>query len=262
MHLRRAVFLKLVPAAAAAVLLSGCFATQKDLDPIRSDISVLEKQFMEVQRESARSRHATESEEPVQSEMAARISDAYTRLSAVEKRLDALEAEVGARQGSPAAPAESAAPTAPEPIMIEPIPPEKSAEPKAPQPTKGMKAAEEVYKGAMDLYDAGEYDKAEAAFGDFLAKYPKDNLADDARYHIGEIYFAKKDFTRALKEYARLLQDYPLSDRAPDALYRSGMASEELGDTAKAREFYTRATDNYPYSDAAKEARLRLDNLK
>src|SRR3990172_2555374 len=90
--LRRA----LITAAAAAVVLplAGCFATQQDLEPIRSDIAVLEKQFMDVQKSYAKAKYAPDGGNAVSLEMGDKISDAFMRLSQVERRLDQLEARI------------------------------------------------------------------------------------------------------------------------------------------------------------------------
>ncbi len=239
---------------APVFLLTGCFATQQDIEPMQSDIMVLEKQFSEVQKQVARAKYAEEGRKAPE-----KLKEIDDRLSALEKRMDSLETQIRKMK-------ENQAPLAPQPI-----PPESNAKapaanvapaPQAPQPTKGMVAAQDAFNQAMDSYSAGDYDKAKAAFGAFLQNYPTDNLADDARFMLGEIAAARKDYAGAVKEYQKVVDDYPLADRVPDALYKEGMAYELMGNPDKARESFNRVMDNYPYSGAAKKAHQELDKLK
>ncbi|MGA2193039.1 MAG: tol-pal system protein YbgF [Nitrospirota bacterium] len=261
--------LKVLPLLTLPVALGGCFASQQDLDPIRSDISVLEKQFMEVQRDCAKAKYSGEGEKnPVSTEMGERISDVNAKLSAIDKRLDSIEAQVRDLKAS------QSAVTAPQPMAPEPVPTEpgasgvtgapgaKTEEPTAPQPTKAMLAVEDMFNEAMKIYSSGDYEKAEAAFEKFLAAYPKDRLSDDARFMVGETYYARGQYQKAITEYQRVVDEYPLADRVPDALFKAGKAYSSLGDQAKAKEYYTRVMDNYPYSDAAKKAAKEIEAPK
>ena len=261
-HRGRAALILAVLALPAS--LGGCFATQKDLEPMRSDISVLEKQFMDVQKAAAKARYS-EGDKTALQEMGDRISDVSTRLSAVEKRLDALEAGSGAA-GKPSEPEPVPQPMVPEPAVVEPAgeAPGGQAGPSeaAPQPTGDMEAASGLYKQAREAFDKGDYAAAQAQLEKLLSTYPKDGQGDEARYLLGEIHFTQKDYQKAVAEYERVPADYPVADRVPDALYKAGICYENMGQADKAREAYTRVMDNYPYSEAAKSARERLDKLK
>lgn len=248
----------LLAASASAFLLTGCFATQQDLDPMRSDISVLEKQFMQVQKDYARAKYA---EPGPNQDLSAKLDKTNSRISALEKRMDALEARVSQAQAEPPEP------SAPQPIPAEPSAGQAPAAPEgaaseAPPPTQGMVAAGDAFKAAKQAFDAGDYEKAEAGFRQFLSQYPKDRLADDAEFFLGEIYFNKKDYNTAIGLYGSVVKGYPLADRVPDALFREGMAYEALNNADKARELYNRVMDNYPYSEAAGKANQRLGQLK
>ena len=251
---------------AFTVFLTGCFATKQELDPMKSDISVLEKQFMEVQRDYARAKVAADETGTSGSGVNEKLSSMDKRIGVLEKRLDALDARLAEIKQ----PQQTVAPEpmAPEPVVVEPDQGmgmsggKPEAEPRAPEPTKGMVAAEGKFNEAKKSYSAGDLDKAEAGFKEFLSTYPKDRLADDAQFYLGEIYFDRKEYSRALTEYEGVVNGYPLADRVPDALYNAGVVNNQLNDSAKAREFFMRVMDNYPYSEAAKKARQSLDNLK
>jgi len=256
--------LLLVSGLAVTVCLTGCFATKQELDPIKSDISVLEKQFMEVQRDYARARVSAGETGAPGSSVNEKLTAVDKRVVELEKRLEAIEARMADTNQPPQPMAPQ--PMAPEPVMVEPAQGQAGgvadAEPKAPEPTKSMVAAEDMFNEAQNNYTAGDLGRAETGFKDFLSKYPKDRLADDARYYLGEVYFDRKEYSKALSEYENVMKEYPLADRVPDALYKAGVVNVQLKDTAKARDFFMRVMDNYPYSEAAKKARQSLDNLK
>lgn len=251
--------------------LTGCFATQQDLDPMRSDIMVLEKQFTEVQKQVAKAKYSEEGNTP-ESQTQDKLSDIEKQLAGLQDRMDKIEGQVRALQSSttPAAPQpippEPAAPSAPGAPGSESAPGSPSApnaeEPTAPQPTKGMLAAEEAYNEAMASYSSRDYDKAETGFNAFLKSYPNDRLSDDAMFMLGEIAFARKDYQGAVKQYQVVVDEYPLADRVPDALYKMGVAYQLLGEPDKAKESFTRVMDNYPYSEGAKEASQELGKSK
>jgi tol-pal system protein YbgF len=243
--------------------LTGCFATQQDLEPMRSDIMVLEKQFTEVQRQVAKAKYREE-DKTAQNQTQEKLQEMDKRLAGIEERMDKVEDQVRDLNSS-------AAPAAAQPIPPESAPSPESApgesatnaeEPTAPQPTKGMLAAEEAYNEAMASYSSGDYDKAEAGFSAFLKSYPNDRLSDDSMYMLGEIAFARKDYKGAVKQYQRVVDEYPLADRVPDALYKMGIAYQLLGEPDKAKESFTRVMDNYPYSEGAKEASQELEKSK
>ncbi|MBI5189513.1 MAG: hypothetical protein HZA22_02380 [Nitrospirae bacterium] len=112
-----AAALLLVPA-----LLAGCagvgVATQADLDPIRSDINVLEKQFVEVQKAAMEARYKNQGGQSSPGEQAV-VSGLESRISAIEKRLAGLEAGIAELKQAQAVTAPQ--PMAPEPVVIEPI---------------------------------------------------------------------------------------------------------------------------------------------
>jgi tol-pal system protein YbgF len=270
----------------ALVPLGGCVALQQDLDPIRSDISVLEKQFMEVQKDAARAKYSDDGQDGLR-QISGRVADMDDRMAAIEKKLDGFEAQMkdikSVKQAveTPSAPQ----PIAPEPVVIEPMdgasasapapapaaPPVPQAAPqavpaKAPaqvspagEAPKTESGVADDFKSGMDAYNSGDMDKAAGYFDKYLTTRPKDKLSDDARYWLGEVKYSKKDYPGAVNEFEALVQDYPAADRVPDALYESGQAFEALADKDRARQYYTRVMDNYPYSEAAKKARKRLD---
>jgi tol-pal system protein YbgF len=118
------------------------------------------------------------------------------------------------------------------------------------------------YDTAFGLMKQGQYDRAAKGYRDFLANYPQSTLRDNARYWLGEAYYVKRDFRKALAEFARLMSDHPGNPKAPDAMLKIGYCHYELGEWAKARENLNRVIAQYPGQPAAKSAEQRLAKMK
>ena len=72
--------------------------------------------------------------------------------------------------------------------------------------------------------ESRDYVAAERTFRGFLQGYPRHQLAGNAQFWIGEIYFARKDYVNASIAYAEGYRNYPRSPKAPDNLLQLGRA--------------------------------------
>ena len=89
-------------------------------------------------------------------------------------------------------------------------------------------SAEEIYQKGMDALKANNNELAESSFNSVLKRFPKDKLAANAQYWLGETYYAKKDYTGAAKAFAKGIKDYKDSAKAPDSLLKLGMSMQAL----------------------------------
>lgn len=146
------------------------------------------------------------------------------------------------------------------PLPIGPSQPD----PKGPAPEPKAEAPAET--NPKKLYDAsylditkGNYDLALAGFNEFIKRFPKHDLADNAQYWIGEGYYAQKKYEPALTEFEKVVGNYPGKDKEPAALYKMGLCLQEMGDKAKAKQYWQLLVKKYPKSP---EAALAKDKLK
>lgn len=121
---------------------------------------------------------------------------------------------------------------------------------------------EEVYFRGYRLTKDKEYDKAIETFEGFLENWPGHKLADHARYWIGEIYYTRADWERAILEFDRVINDYPRGDKVPSATLKQGMAFEKLGSIKEARVLLEQVVEKFPESPEAQTAKNRLKELK
>ncbi len=102
------------------------------------------------------------------------------------------------------------------------------------------------YDQAYKLINAGRYDLAEAGFRQFLATYPKDELAPDAQYWLGESLYNHGDYAAAAEEFKNGYTKYPKAKRAPDTLLKLGLSLAGLGFRDDACKMYAVALSKYP----------------
>ena len=115
------------------------------------------------------------------------------------------------------------------------------------------------YRAAVDLLKGGKSDEAVAALRAFLVHFPKHDYADNAQYWLGEAFYAKKDFTKALVEFRATIETYPRGNKVPDALLKVGYCYQALGQADKSRAVLEQVVNLYPKTEPAALAAKRLE---
>jgi len=108
-----------------------------------------------------------------------------------------------------------------------------------------------VYQEGQRLLKAGQYAQAAGVFSRMLAENPRGRLAPNARYWLGECYYAQGRFGQATGEFQRCADDYPRTDKAADALLKLSYSYNRLGDGPRAMAALDRLLGKYPNSSAA-----------
>lgn len=116
----------------------------------------------------------------------------------------------------------------------------------------------QLYDQATQDLTQGRYALALQGFRDFLRANPQSELADNARYGVGESFFALARFDSAATEYERVARDYPTGDRVPASLYKLGLSQEKLGRAKDAKKTFEDLLKRFPDSGEAQLARERL----
>ncbi len=129
--------------------------------------------------------------------------------------------------------------------------------------TRGLSAGMgDLYRDAYEAFQKGNYDGSRKKFEAFLKQYPNTELSGNAQFWIGETYFQKKDFERAILEYEKAITKYPEGSKIPAALFKQALAFLELGDKTNARNLLRRIIDRFPNSEQAEAAKKKLGSLK
>jgi len=120
----------------------------------------------------------------------------------------------------------------------------------------------DLYKDAYETFQKGDLEGARRKFEAFLKQYPNTELSDNAQFWIGETYYLKKDFEKAILEYEKAIAKYPEGDKIPAALFKQALAFLELGDKTNGRNLLKRVIERYPHSEQAEMAKKKLETVK
>ena len=112
----------------------------------------------------------------------------------------------------------------------------------------------DMYRLAYNDFQAGKFDLALVGLRNFMSQFPKNDLAPQAQFTIGECEFARKNWADAAREYDRVYKEFPKNDFAPKALFKRGAALQQFGDAQGAHEAFARLIKEYPHHELAKSA--------
>jgi tol-pal system protein YbgF len=109
-----------------------------------------------------------------------------------------------------------------------------------------------------DAYDVAyasilrkEYEQAEMGFRQFLQSFPRDRLAIDATYWLGETYFQRQRYREAAEQFLKISRDSPRAGKAPESLLKLGMSLNGLGARDQACATYAKVGVDYPSASNA-----------
>jgi tol-pal system protein YbgF len=127
-------------------------------------------------------------------------------------------------------------------------------------PPPGMQA-ETSYTNAYRDYLANNYPLAMQEFKDYVKYFPTTQLAPNAQYYVGDIYYRNKDYDNAIAAFDAVLEHFSDNAKTADAHLMKGrsLMAENKRDAA-AKEF-REITTKYPDTDAAAKAKTLLKEL-
>jgi len=119
-------------------------------------------------------------------------------------------------------------------------------------PAAGAAAAtpNEQYEAAFALLRRADYPGAEQALRAFVTQHPKDPLAGNAQYWLGETFYVRKNWKDAAIAFAEGYQKYPKSSKAPDDLLKLAMSLGNMGQKANACTALGRLDHDFPQMPA------------
>jgi len=171
--------------------------------------------------------------------------DLEERIKGMEERLKGLEGKIGQ--------------LASKQVELEGAIPSKEAS----ADVKGVSTrAGDLYKAAYETFQKGDLEGARRKFEAFLKQYPNTELSDNAQFWIGETYYLKKDYEKAILEYEKAITKYPEGDKIPAAMFKQALAFLELGDKTNGRNLLKRVIERYPQSDQAATAKKKLETIR
>lgn len=122
-------------------------------------------------------------------------------------------------------------------------------------------SAENLYSNALRDFTGGNYALARQEFEDYLKYYPDSDLASNARFYLGEISYAEKNYADSIRAYDMVLDQYPRSFKLADARLKKALALLQLGQKASAQRELREVVRRHPGTEAERRARATLREL-
>jgi tol-pal system protein YbgF len=230
-----------------------------ELHKIREDMQAVSGRLDENNRLVMR---AIERDTTAQDDMSTTIAGLNDRISRIETGVRRLNAYLNLEPVA-AAPAQEAEE---KPLMgSEPQPETRTpavgqALPSIDKPD--VSPEQRLYDVNMALFREEKYEEAIAGFKNFVAKYPKSDLADNAQFWVGESYMGLKQYEQAILAFQRVIKNYPKGNKTPNATLRQAVAFYEINDKTSSKLLLKKLIKEFPKSTEAKIAEAKLKAMK
>lgn len=106
------------------------------------------------------------------------------------------------------------------------------------------------YEIAIGHFRAGQYEAAEKALGEFVARNPKDKLASEAIFFLGESFFQRGRHREAAEQYLKISTNHARSAKGAEAMLRLGQSLNALGAKEQACASFGELPRKYPNASA------------
>jgi tol-pal system protein YbgF len=120
----------------------------------------------------------------------------------------------------------------------------------------------QLYETAYGYLLQRDYGAAQAAFDDFLAKYPNDSLSGNAQYWLGETHFVRGQYKAAAGAFLKGYQTYAQSAKAPDSLLKLAMSLDRLGQKDAACSSYAELSSKFPNAPQSVKSRAQSERQR
>ena len=107
-------------------------------------------------------------------------------------------------------------------------------------------SAMERYNFAFSLLRKADYEAAEAAFVEFIALYPDNELTGNAYYWLGSVHFVRDRFRDAAVAFLKGYSGTPTGPKAADNLFKLGAALSRDGKLKEACAVFEKLAGEFP----------------
>ena len=125
--------------------------------------------------------------------------------------------------------------------------------------TPSGESAPELYERALKMIrEQRDFAAGREMMETFLKRYPKDDLAVNAAYWIGETYYAEKAYEQSILQFEEVIETYGEHPKVASAMLKQALAFEASGDKATAELLLQKLIKRYPLSGEAEKAKKKL----
>jgi len=121
--------------------------------------------------------------------------------------------------------------------------------------------AKGLYDDALRDKTSGNFDLSLRQFNDYLTWFGATDLAPNAQYYIGEIFYAQKDYDKALQSFDAVLERFPRNAKTDDARFMKGRTLVQMGERNAGADEFRALISESPNSSVAGQARSELKRL-
>ena len=121
--------------------------------------------------------------------------------------------------------------------------------------------AEQLFAAAYSDFSRGNYPLALQEFKDYVETYPGSEMADNAQYWIGEIFYAQKKLPEAVAAFEKVKIVNPSGDKTAPALYKRGMVLIDMGQREEAIIQLLALFKDYPKTKEGELAYQKLQEI-
>ncbi len=124
-----------------------------------------------------------------------------------------------------------------------------------------LQSPENIYYTSYSDYLKENYELAIKGFKQFIQLFPRNGLADNSFYWIGECYYAQKMYQEAANTFERLITQYSDGDKIPAAMLKKGFALIEMGKQSEGAGVLKGLISKFPLSEEASLAQQRVREI-
>lgn len=211
---------------------------QADVSYLQEQVNQLKEDMTMVQRQLYREKNDTAAPQESVSNVQVRLGEydqlirdingkvenLEYRINTLEKKMEVIEKDIDLRFSQMSKKVGTAAPA---PVSRSQA--NSASKPKNNAQLKTDVEPKKLYEQALADLKENKLDDSELKFSQFLNTYPKDTLAENAQYWLGEVYYKKQDFAKSAVAFKEGYSKYPEGTKGPDCLLKLGLSMKALG---------------------------------
>ena len=117
----------------------------------------------------------------------------------------------------------------------------------------------DLYKSALELFEASRYAEALESFRELIISYPEGTYSADAYFWSGELYLVQQLFEDAREHYLVVVEKFIDHPRVADSLFKLGVLETALVNDQIANSYFSRVISEYPDTGAAELAKKSIE---